>query len=423
MTSHDSAAQPAATGEKTPGQFTMPHRQPAALVMLGANALFLLFAFIDLVLVFSDFANGFTARANDLFFSFVGFVTIALPLLAVLLATHVGPLVRQARLITLFALGEYAVSLVFGTICLLAGFAHQVSGGDQFTAIGPVRRALEDFLTRLAWLALLIVAAFVVFRVFQGMFVVPKPPPAPAFYGHPGYPPQPGYGQPVYAHPGYAQPGYGPGYAQPGYGQPGYPQPGYPAPGAEQPAPGHPGYSGQHAQAGYAQPQYPDQPQPGYPSGAHPSGVAVHSPYQPPAAQVTSAPPVPTSPLAPVSPSAPVSPPAPVSPSAPVSPPAEAPVTPVTGYVGDEPTRPAVGRSEVTAETAVQPAGLGGGDPDDEPTRPIHIDRGSGPEPATELLTHQAEPATELLTRRAEPASEPLTRRAEDEPTEPSPRS
>ena len=59
----DPTASAASTEDKAPSQFTKPYRLLAAFVLLGANALFLLVALIDLVA--SD--SSFTANAGAQF--------------------------------------------------------------------------------------------------------------------------------------------------------------------------------------------------------------------------------------------------------------------------------------------------------------------------------------------------------------------
>jgi hypothetical protein len=190
-------------------------------------------------------------------------LTIGLPLLAVLIATHVTPMVARAKLITLAALALYAVAAFFGVIFgLLLGFAADLSdeGLNLTVTEGSWRGALEAALGRLAILALLAAAGFVVFRVWQGMFYVPRPKPVPVqpgVYGQPGYPYPQQYGQPYPQQPTYGQP-----YPQqqPGvYGQPaGYPaqqQPAQPATPA-----GYQPYGGPAPGGWPATPTYPSAP-------------------------------------------------------------------------------------------------------------------------------------------------------------------
>jgi hypothetical protein len=245
------------------GSITNPLRELVAFVLLGADALLLLVALINLLVPYGR-GSGFTDRAGGSFFDFVSVLPTALPLLAVLLSTHIAPTVSRARLITQVALVEYAVSAVFGAIAALAWLVGTLADGE-------LRSAFTGLLLRVAYAGVFGCAAFVVYKIWRTLYYVPRPKapaPQPGLYGQPSQPPQ-GYNQ---ASQGYGQPG--PGY--PGYPPAqGYPQaPGYPP--AYSPAPAYPGYQ--------PQPQ-----QPGYP----PAGGYEQPDAQPPAAQTPAPPPMP----------------------------------------------------------------------------------------------------------------------------------
>jgi hypothetical protein len=280
------------TGEKSASQFTLPLREIAAMVLLGATALLLLVGVIEL-LIPGDTRGSFLDRASGSFGNFISLDRIGFPLLAVLLANHIRPALGRARLITLVALVEYAVAAFFGVLFgLLIGFAN--TAGDSALV------AFESLLVEVAYTGVLGVSAYAVFRVWQGMYQVPKPSNPPGTYGQPagygggygGYGQQGGYGG-TYGQPGeqtYGQPGqpaYGqpgqPAYGQPGapaYGPPEYGQPGQPAGYGDQTQAypqgygqqgygqqGYPSGYGQHGYPpGYGQPGYPSQPQSGPPS-------------------------------------------------------------------------------------------------------------------------------------------------------------
>jgi hypothetical protein len=198
----------------------------------------------------------FASRTQDSFYGFVNLATIGLPLLAVLLATHLTPVHPRAKLITTVALAEYAVAAFFALLFgILIGLINVVGYS--------VRVAFEEFLVRGAWLAVFGIAAFAVFQVWRNLFFVPRPKPQPGMYGQPA-PGQPGFGQP-----GSGQPAYG---QQPGYGQPAWNQPA--------PTPGQSGY-----------------PPVGQPYATQPFGQT--GPGQPAPEQPRSAPPAPPGPFAP----------------------------------------------------------------------------------------------------------------------------
>jgi hypothetical protein len=238
------------TGEKSASQFTLPLRELAAQVLIGATALLLLVAVIELLIPGAG-RGSFLDRASSSFGNFINLDRIAFPLLAVLLATHLRPAVGRAKLITLVALVEYAVSAFFGILFgLLVGFAN--TAGDS------ARVAFESLLVHVAYTGVLGVAGYAVFRIWQGMYHVAKPANPPGVYGQPG-----GYGG------SYGQPaGYGGTYGQPTqagqapYGQPGYGQPAQPTTYGQ---PGHP-----------SAPPYPDQTQ-AYPQGYGQPGYGQQS--------------------------------------------------------------------------------------------------------------------------------------------------
>ncbi|RQX56637.1 hypothetical protein DLJ57_06570, partial [Micromonospora chalcea] len=201
-----SPAEPASGDAAQASQLIKPLRELAALVLLGANAVLLFVGLLRLLVPVDDYST-FSGRAGSTYFSFVGLEATVLPLLAVLIATVIRPVVPKAKLITQVALVEYAVSAVFGALTFLIWLVGRLADGE-------VLDAFLGLLTRAAWLALFAVAAFVVFKIWRTLYYVPKPKAQPGVYGQaqPGWPQQPG------------QPG---GYPGPG-GYPQQPGPGYP---------------------------------------------------------------------------------------------------------------------------------------------------------------------------------------------------
>jgi hypothetical protein len=184
-------------------QVTEPMRPLVAAALLIGNAVFLFIGLSDLLFVVTGWGSQFGARSVAAFDSFAGPFAIGLPLLAVLLATHVAPVLPKSRIILLAALGSYAVSAVFGVITFLGAFA-----GSLFS----VRATFDGLLWRSVWLGFLAMAAMAVYRVYHAMFP-PAPPKGtysygPTVYGRP-YPGQPMYPQPTYQ-PGTAEPRYSP---------------------------------------------------------------------------------------------------------------------------------------------------------------------------------------------------------------------
>lgn len=258
-----------ATEEKRASEFTKPVRDLLAFVLLGANAVLLFFAVVDLLIPYDFDPRGFTGRADAQFGSFAGFVPVVFPLVAVLITTHIAPASARSRLITLAALIEYAVSALFGVVCMFAAFVGTVESGT----FSSVRAGFENFLRQLVQLAVLAAVGYLLARVWKGMYAVPRPvtpqgygqPYAPAGYGQPGAPA--GYGQPLT--PGaYPTPGHG--VSTQAYGQP-YPGYGYPVPSPSGfPPPGTPSSGPLHAET-TSLPTIPPAPAaPGSPAGGQP---------------------------------------------------------------------------------------------------------------------------------------------------------
>jgi hypothetical protein len=264
-----SQPQPPPVGDRPVGTFLRPLRDLAALALVIAPAVMLFVAVIRLIP--SGDGLDFSSRTQDSFYSFVNLATITFPLAAVLLALAVGPQHPKAKLITMLALGEYAVAAFFALVFgVLVGLIQIL----DFS----VRTAFEEMLVRAAWLAVFAVAAYATYLVWRNLYYVPKPKPQPGMYGQPQYgvpgtyPGQPGYGQPG-------------GYPPAGF-PPGQPAPGQPAPG--QPAgwgPPPPGYGQPAAAPGWGQPPVSGQPgaapHPAPPASAPPAGSHAAPPPGP----------------------------------------------------------------------------------------------------------------------------------------------
>ncbi|MER5700876.1 hypothetical protein ABT023_02780 [Micromonospora sp. NPDC002296] len=227
-------------------QLTDPLRELIAFVLLGANAV-LLFVGLIRLLAPTDYST-FYGRAGSSFFSFAGLEATVLPVLAVLLATHVAPVAPRAKLITQVALGQYAFGALLGVLTLLIWTVDRLAKAE-------VLDAFLGLLTRVAWLAIFATAAFVVVRVWRALYFTPKPKPAPGVYGQPqpGWPQQPGQPGP--------QGGWAPQGQQGGWPDAGH-QGGYPAPTQPNQPGGQFGQYGQPGQPGPAAGQYGQQTPP-----------------------------------------------------------------------------------------------------------------------------------------------------------------
>ncbi|MEU5965133.1 hypothetical protein ABZ777_28330 [Micromonospora parva] len=286
-----SPTEPASADATQARQLTKPLRELAALALLGANAVFLFVGLLRLVAP-NDYSS-FTDRAGSAFYAFVGVEAVALPVLAVLLATHISPVLAKAKLITQAALIEYAVSALFGTLTMLIWTVGRLAEAE-------VLDALLGVLTRFAWMVIFAIAAWVVYTIWRAHYYVPRPKPQPGVYGQP----QPGWPQQQGGWPAPGQPGGQPQGGWPAPGQSGgYPQAGYPQAGqfgqasppfqAPQSAPPHP-----QSAPPFPAPQHPQSapPFPAAPQSAPPANPAPQSPSpaappfgQPPSADPTQA--------------------------------------------------------------------------------------------------------------------------------------
>ncbi|MFI5890806.1 hypothetical protein ACIA5D_11890 [Actinoplanes sp. NPDC051513] len=267
---------------KSAGQYLRPLRDLAVYALVGAAAVFIFLALLDLI---PDGQGQFSFRTQASFGAFINLETIGFPLAAVLLSLLVQPRHPKAQLIVLVAVIEYGLMALFGIFFgVLIGLINEADHNGA-------RSALEGLLDRVAWLAVFAVAAYAVFQIWRNMFYTPRPKPQPQ--------PQGMYGQP-----GYNQPGAYPG--QPGFGPP----PGQPAPGQ----PIHPGQPGQPGQPGFPPPPPPG----GYPPGPGQQGFAPgvygqptpawNQPGMPIPNPAASTQPVPPGPFAPYPDSAPPAP-------------------------------------------------------------------------------------------------------------------
>ncbi|MEU8162338.1 hypothetical protein ACIP95_08935 [Micromonospora parva] len=281
-----SPTEPASADATQARQLTKPLRELAALALLGANAVFLFVGLLRLVAP-NDYSS-FTDRAGSAFYAFLGVEGVALPVLAVLLATHISPVLAKAKLITQAALIEYAVSALFGTLTMLIWTVGRLAEAE-------VLDALLGVLTRFAWMVIFAIAAWVVYTIWRAHYYVPRPKPQPGVYGQPqpGWPQQQG-GWPAPGQPGgqpqggWPAPGQSAGYPQAGpFGQP---SPPFQAP---QSAPPHP-----QSAPPFPAPQHPQSapPFPAAPQSAPPASPAPQSPSpaappfgQPPSADPTQA--------------------------------------------------------------------------------------------------------------------------------------
>jgi len=176
---------------------TEPMRELGVFALLAGNGVFLALGISGLFFVIDRWASDFGLRCAAVYLDFTGPLALGLPVAAMLLATHVAPILRRARTILITVFAELCVSAVFGAVTYLGAFAHDLSS---------VRATIEGLLFRSVWLGFLVLSCILLARVWRGLYPAPKPRPA----GFPAYP-QPTYGRPYPGQPLYPQGTYQPG--------------------------------------------------------------------------------------------------------------------------------------------------------------------------------------------------------------------
>jgi hypothetical protein len=107
-----------------------PLRPLFAWALLGYAAIEIFFAFARLA---EPSGGSISARAHTS--DFTTLVSIGFPLLAVLIATQIEPVLGIARLVSLIALGELAAVLLLGSMAFLIGLPHAVLNTDRFSSM------------------------------------------------------------------------------------------------------------------------------------------------------------------------------------------------------------------------------------------------------------------------------------------------
>lgn len=201
-------------------------REPAALaavVFVGLSLLGLLISLLFPPSVDGVTESTFSERSFSESTQFLSAVFAAALAFAVYLANHAGTAaVAKAKLVTLIALIEAAVALVFGVVTLLAAFGVSDEGSSTFS----------NLLVGLGGLATIAIAGWYTWLTWQQHAAQPAQPQQPGWTG--GYNTQ--------------QPGQYPGQPQQGQypGQPQAPQyPGQQQPGQQSPPPGGFGWTPQ----------------------------------------------------------------------------------------------------------------------------------------------------------------------------------
>src|SRR5262245_9960403 len=88
---------PPNTAGATARYLTEPLRELVAIALLIANGVLQFVGVSALFFVLDNWGGGFGARSAAVFGRFTGPIALGLPMVALLLATHVAPMVRRSR--------------------------------------------------------------------------------------------------------------------------------------------------------------------------------------------------------------------------------------------------------------------------------------------------------------------------------------
>ena len=146
--SPDTTPEPASTG--------IPLRTLTAWALVGVAALIVLFAFLRWVFPTQEGLG--TSRFNV--FDFANLTVIAAPLLGILVASKLGPALKNAKLLVTIALSTYAAAAVFGLVSFFVGLADHFDpdGREGIYAFGFILQGLGGILDELLFLALVLLA-------------------------------------------------------------------------------------------------------------------------------------------------------------------------------------------------------------------------------------------------------------------------
>lgn len=157
--SHSAAGNPAATG--------IPVRVLTAWALLALPAAVVLFAFLRWI--FPEAAFSFVNRFSVT--DFANHTVLVAPLLAMLVASKLGPPLSRAKLMGMVALATYAAALLFGLVAFLVTIAEKfdVAGRGAYYGFGGVLQGLGGIVVELLLLALLGLAALWTYKLYSDL--------------------------------------------------------------------------------------------------------------------------------------------------------------------------------------------------------------------------------------------------------------
>jgi hypothetical protein len=145
----------------------LPVRPLTAWALLALAAVVVLFAFLRWIFPPFPQATRFSVG------SFANTTVLVMPLLAMLVATRIGPVLRSAKLMGLVALAIYGVAMLFGVVSFLVTIADKFDIGDDddgaYYTFGAILQGFGDLLAEVILLGLLGLAALWTFKLFTGV--------------------------------------------------------------------------------------------------------------------------------------------------------------------------------------------------------------------------------------------------------------
>jgi hypothetical protein len=150
--------------EGAPASAGLPVRTLTAWTLLALAAAVVLFAFLRWI--FPDVPRGFVNRFSVT--TFANHTILVAPLLAMLIATKLGPALRGVKLMGLLAMATYGAALLFGGLSFLFTIVDKftgVGGRGAIYGFGAIIQGLGSILVELLLLALLALAALWTYKL------------------------------------------------------------------------------------------------------------------------------------------------------------------------------------------------------------------------------------------------------------------
>lgn len=168
MATPNPADNPGSAPQSGSGGASVPVRPLTTWALLALAAVVVLFSFLRWIFPPSsiDFLNRVDVG------QFANTTVLVAPLLAMLVATQIGPVLRGARLMGLVALITYAAALLFGLLAFLLTIADKfddLGGRGGFHGFGAFLQGLGNLASELLLVSLLALAALWTFRIFTGL--------------------------------------------------------------------------------------------------------------------------------------------------------------------------------------------------------------------------------------------------------------